>query len=59
MHVRAVNGHVTRRAALIVRIDHAMRRMVRESDAALRSHTEIAIARVALQASLGDRGPRQ
>jgi len=49
MNVGTVNGHVTRCAALIVRIDLAVRRMVRIGDATVRSTAKIAIAGVALQ----------
>ena len=43
-------------AALIVRIDHAVRRMVRISDAAIGSVAEVAVAGMALQAKLRNRG---
>ena len=57
MHVRPMNSDMTPGTALIMWVNHAVRRMVGISDAAGGSHTEVAVAGVALQAKLGDRGP--
>ena len=57
MNVGAVNGHMAPGAALIVRIGHAVRGMVRIRNTAVRSDTEVAVTRVALQAKHRDRGP--
>ena len=56
VNVGAVYGHMAAGATLIMRIDHAVRSMVRVGDAAARFHAEIARTGVALQAKLGDRG---
>jgi hypothetical protein len=46
-------GHMARGAALVMRIDHAMRGMIRIGDTTARSNAEVSITRMALQAKLG------
>ena len=57
--VGAMNSHVARSTALVARVDHAVRRVVRIRDSAARSDTEIAIACVALEAKLSHSRTRQ
>lgn len=59
MDVGAVDGHMASVASLVARVDHAVRGMVRISDAAVRSGAEVAVAGVALQTKLGDGRPRE
>ena len=54
-----MDGHVAPRAALVMRIDHAVRRVVGISDAAVGPGAEIAVAGVALQTELRHRWPGQ
>ena len=54
-----MDGHVASGASLIMGIGHAMRGVVWISDAAVRSHPEIAVAGVTLQAKLRDGRPGQ
>ena len=50
MDVRTVNSHVAARATLIVRIHHAVCRGVWHRDATVIARTEVARARMALDA---------
>lgn len=59
MHVGAMNGDMAASTALVMWVNHAVRGMVWIGDTTGGSHTEVAVAGVALQAKLGDCGPNK